>query len=163
MEKIKGWSLQLAFALSAVLFALPNMCFGATTANIALSGTVVEVISVAVDNATFDFGDPATDTLTNQQVAIVTVNSNSADGYTLTLANANPSFSLVNGASSIAYTLDYDGAPLTWGASVQLETDDGTGGNISGQTKNLTVSLTADSTLPAGSYTDTLTLTIAGN
>lgn len=152
-----------ASALLAAFLAIPHLCFGATTATISLSGTVAQTISVAVDNASFDFGDPATTTLTNQQVAAVTVNSNAANGYTLSVSNANPSFSLVNGSNSIGYTLEYDGAALTWGASVQLETDDGTGGTVSNSVKNLTVSMTPSASLPAGTYTDTLTLTIVAN
>jgi spore coat protein U-like protein len=159
---------RLATSLMSVImiFSLilsPVSAFAATTANISLSGTVVASISVAVDNTSYDFGDPATTSLVDQQVAAITVNSNASAGYTLNLTNTNGSFALVNGANSVAYSLKYNSVALTYGATVQLETDDGSGGSTTNSSKDLKVSLTADNTLPAGSYTDTLTLTIVAN
>jgi spore coat protein U-like protein len=154
------------FALAALAITLlcPMSGHTATSANINLSGTVAVNISVSSSAASYDFGDPSVDTVADAAVASLTVNSNAAAGYTLNLTNANAGFFLDDGSgNTIAYTLKYDGVALTYGATVQLETDNGAGGSTVNSSKPLTASLTPSSTLPAGTYTDQLTVSIIAN
>ena len=149
--------------LVPVMFTVPVNLSAATSQNISLTGSVVQTLSVAASSAAYDFGDPAVATVSDAAVATITVDSNAASGWTLSLSNTNPSFQLVNGAYNVAYTIKYDAVALVYGASVQLDTDDGSGGSTVNLQKSLTVSLTPDATLPAGSYSDSLTVSIVAN
>lgn len=151
-------------ALLVLSAVYPVVGYSATSANINLSGTVAASISVSSSAASYDFGDPAVDTVADAAVATITVNSNASAGYTLNLTNANAGFFLDDGSgNTINYTLKYDGVALTYGATVQLETDNGAGGPTINSAKGLTASMTPNAALPEGTYTDQLTVSIIAN
>ena len=142
-----------------------SSALAATTGSITIQGSVPSTVAITVTGTTgFNTLDLATNA-TNQQVASVVEQSNSATGYKVTLASANAG-ALKNGTiGSVSYTAQYNSVNVSLSTTAQTVTNTTSATAVVNVTKPLTVSFTgqAPASMMAGTYSDTLTLTIAAN
>ncbi|MDZ5650522.1 spore coat protein U domain-containing protein [Nitrospirillum sp. BR 11828] len=127
----------------------------AATANrtIALKGTVVTACTVDVT----DLG-VALDVVTGEtkrQVGSVVENCNDGKGYTISVNSANNG-KLKSGTNTVAFTPFYDGTTGNGSGSVSVTRSKAT----FAKTASLAVTIPANAKTIAGSYSDTLTITI---
>lgn len=148
----------LAALLAPMLaVAVVGSAEAATSGTIKLSGTVATACTVAVTDASQSLD--ITDGETNKTVGTVVENCNSGTGYTISISSANSGSlkSTSNGASPISYQVSYDGSTSALSSALQVT-------RSSAQfAKSVSVGVTvpANSTAVAGSYSDTLTISIA--
>lgn len=146
-------------------FAFVSSSFGATSGTITLQGAVANSVSIQVNGmANYNSLDLSA-TVTDLSVANVIERSNVATGYKVTLASSN-SGALKNGtAGSLAYTAKYNGSSVILSSTPQTVTNVTSQSSIANVTKQLAISYTgaAAETMVAGTYSDTLTFTIAAN
>ncbi|MDE1145301.1 MAG: hypothetical protein PW843_01625 [Azospirillaceae bacterium] len=144
-----------AAVAAATLFAVP--AFAATSGTVKLNGTVALTCTVAVtdNNATLNILAGSS----NVQVGSVVENCNDGAGYTITVASANNGAlkSSANGAQAVTYTTNYDGTNGS-GSSFTVSRS----GAQFAKTAAMYVTVPANAQAIAGSYADTLTITIAG-
>jgi hypothetical protein len=159
----------MALIMGTALWLSGHEAQAATSGQIVISGTVAANTAILVTPMT------GYNTLnlaaggTNVQVATVRETNNTRQGYTVTLTSANAGH-LKNIQSSttvgdVAYTARYNGSPATLSSSGATVTTQATQNGVVSLDKILDVSFAADASgqLVSGSYTDTLTLVIAGN
>lgn len=145
--------------------------FAGTTGSLTLTGTVNGVLDIQV---TPDAAASNLDLATSQadlNIATVVEKSNKVDGYTVELESANAAAggssqatlesSDANNSDTLNYTLTYDGVNVTFVNGVAQVTDSTSTTSAAGVSKTLAISYTADASLTEGSYSDTITLTIA--
>jgi hypothetical protein len=152
----------------ALLLALAIPSFAATTGTIPLSGSVAAICSLGVDTAAVASNLAITTKVTGVTIATITEKSNAANGYTVTLTTTN-GWKLLSSAGSLSYSLTYGGATVDTtsstvaGATATItSTDAGVVTPSAGTAKVLAISFDgASALLPAGDYTDSLTITIA--
>ncbi len=89
----------------------------------------------------------------------ITETCNDADGYTITLASGEAG-NMVNGAAKVAYTIDYDSVS---GQSLSKDQSLTRKSAAYGDAHELAVNIEGDFERVAGSYADTITVTIAAN
>ncbi|MDE1148405.1 MAG: hypothetical protein PW843_17600 [Azospirillaceae bacterium] len=151
-----------AAATAAVVFAAfaAAPSFAATTGTsgtVQLNSTVALTCTVAVtdSNATLNILAGSS----NVQVGSVVENCNDGAGYTITVASANNGSlkSSATGAQAINYTTTYDGTNGS-GSSFTVTRS----GAQFAKTAAMYVTVPASAQAIAGSYADTLTVTIAG-
>ena len=102
----------------------------------------------------------------SKSVASVAETSNNLLGYKITMRSANASKLVhnVDNTKSTAYTVSYDGA-----AAISLTNADQDVKNVSSlaglttNTSDVSVNVTAFPTAPAGTYSDTITISIVAN
>lgn len=146
--------LLLAMTALAALGAAPAARAAGT---VVLKGTMVTNCGVVVDdlNATVNL----TGGSTNLNVATVGEKCNDKDGYTVTVTSANGG-ALVNAAGTRApYTASYSGVSGRSLATPLVLTR--TKDQKSFVYRNFTVTLPPNAQLTAGSYVDTITITLA--
>lgn len=152
-----------ACALVSAVLAFSSLALAATTGSVTIQGNVAKAVSIQVTGVgTFNNLD-LTQNATDLQVASVVEKSNVQAGYTVTLASSNAGL-LKNGAlGSLAYTAKYNGTSVTLSATPQTVTNAGTSTVLVNATKPMTVSYAGQNaeTLMSGTYSDTLTFTIA--
>ena len=144
-----------------ILLALAALTVGATSAqanttgSIQLKGTVQAVCSIAVTETSSQQLN-ITGGENNKQVGEVVETCNSGAGYTVTVTSANAG-QLKNGNSTISYSLRYDtqNGTLNSPMSVQRSQPE--------RDKRSTVAVTIPATAAAvaGTYADTITISIA--
>lgn len=145
--------------LSVLMFLVSMGAFAQTitdSASLNLSGTVGDFVSITVTP------EPAATSLalssgqaSQLQVATVTVSSNV--GYDVT-ANSTNGFNFTNGTENVAYTLYFDGAVVSSnGATVA------SGSSANGVSAPVAVTYNAATSVPSGTYADTVTFTISSN
>jgi hypothetical protein len=151
------------------LLALATASFAQSSATLTISGSVaaVNTITVAPQSGynALDLVNGATDKL----VGIATETSNDVQGYKVTLSSANAgtgaqAFLKGTGGNTdvVNYSVKYNGTAATLSGGSATVTS-ATGRTVSsGVTKNIAVTF-AGSWLAADTYSDTITLTIAGN
>jgi spore coat protein U-like protein len=144
--------------------------FSATTGTLLLTGTVSGVLDITV---TADAAASSLDlTVSQTDLTVATINekSNMATGYTVELESANSvadssasaKLDGIGGVTdSLNYNIKYDGSDLTLVNGKALVTDTTLTTASVGVNKVLAISYTGDAGLQAGTYNDTLTLTIA--
>ncbi len=156
---------KLVTALAVLAFSAQT--FAASTGTLLLLGTVPVVNDLVVtsnspNNTTLDIlaGESA------KNVASVAETSNNLNGYKIYISSASGGF-LVNTSDASAktsYQIGYDGAAAVAPTVAPLEVKNLT--SVSGLATNnsaVTVDVTAFATAPAGTYEDTLTISIVAN
>jgi hypothetical protein len=134
-----------------------------TTDTLALRGTVNKKISIAVtaDTAALNL-DLETDT-TDLLVATVNEKSNSKTGYTIQISSSNlGSLKRTGGSEIFGYALSYGSSAVDLSASAGT-TLTNSAAEVANATKDVKISYTgkAAETMVEGTYTDTVTFTIA--
>ncbi|MBI3557666.1 MAG: fimbrial protein [Deltaproteobacteria bacterium] len=159
--------MKMRFGLLAAVIALGYVsgAHAATSGSVTIQGTVPTVVAITVTGiAPFNALDLTT-TQANLPVADVVEQSNDSLGYKVTMSSTNAG-SLKNGSlGSVAYTAKYNGTTVTLSATPQQVTSTGSTTAVVNATKSLTISYTgaASASLMSGTYSDTLTFTIAAN
>ncbi|MGZ3725608.1 MAG: hypothetical protein ACXWQQ_07395 [Pseudobdellovibrio sp.] len=153
--------------LTAMVLLATSSSFAASTGTLDISGTVLPINDIVINP---NLGNKDSLNITggevDKNVASVDETSNNINGYKIMMSSLNSS-KLVNSASaafSTAYTVSYAG-----GAATTLTTtptpvkDSGALAGLTTVTSQLTVSVTAYPTAPAGTYGDTITISIVAN
>ena len=154
--------------MSAILISasLGSIAMASPSGTLTISGIVALVNDITVtanSNATalnITGGESA------KLVATVVESSNDVNGYQIKMASANGGF-LVNGSASsqkTAYKLGYDGsasATLSSAGTVVKSVNSLSG--LASHTSNVNVDVTAMPLAVAGTYSDTITVTIVAN
>jgi spore coat protein U-like protein len=135
------------------------------TASIAVSATVLSSCGVTALPLAFGTYSPTQSTNTTAQTTVVVtctngtpynVGLNAGGGTGATVATRK----MTSGANTLSYSLYSDtGYSVVWGNTIGTNTVTGTGSGLS-QTINVYGSATALQSVPAGSYTDTITVSL---
>lgn len=161
-KDLKKFLLASVVAVGFTLAAGPSQA--ATSDTIQLSSTVGQDCSIVVSNK-----DGALDIVagtTNKKVASITETCNETAGYTITISSANAGNLEGTGAlagnagASVDYTVSYDSASA---ADLATNATLVRGGAVFGAENGLFVTVGGSSTRLAGSYEDTITVSIAAN
>lgn len=142
-----------------------NQAFAASSGTLVLSGVVAPVNDLVVtpngtNNTTLNIGAG----VSNLNVATVSETSNDANGYKIFMQSVTGGFLQLNPTHRTTYTVSYAGAPavtLTTG-STQVKSV----ASLSTQTtasSAVTVNVVALPNALAGTYSDTITVSIVGN
>ena len=137
----------------------------ALTGSITISGSVPGATAITVTSAAGYNSLDLTASPSDQTVANVREINNTANGYTVTLASTNSGL-LKNGTvGQLAYTAKYNGSSVTLSSTPVQITNAAPSNSIVNTVKAFAISYTgvASDTLMAGTYSDTLTFTIAAN
>ncbi|WP_044558557.1 hypothetical protein [Azospirillum sp. B4] len=157
IRRIAAVAATAALVSSSLFAAAPAFAAAGASGSIQLNSTVAQTCTVAVTdaNATLNILSGSS----NVAVGSVVENCNDGAGYTITVASANNGTlkSSATGASAISYTTSYDGT----NGSGQSFTVTRSGAQFN-KTANVSVTVPASAQAIAGSYADTLTITIAG-
>lgn len=169
VQKQQTYKMKKQIVILCGLLTLATASFAQSSATLTISGSVAAVNTITVApqagyNA-LDLINGATDKL----VGIATEKSNDVLGYHVTLASANAgtgSQAYLKGTGGntdvVNYSVKYNGTAVTLsGGSATVTSATGRTAS-SGVTKNIAVTF-AGSWLAADTYSDTITLTIAGN
>lgn len=153
----------ICFTIISVFLLISTNLSAGTSAQIDLSGSVPQYMSLDISANNFDFGDPSADSMSEALVSEVTIYSNAAHGWTLNLSNQNTEFALESSTDSVPYVLMFDGEKIKHANTMILDSDNGSNGATRNLKKDIKVSLRADKELNAGEYKDQLTLEIVAN
>lgn len=138
------------------LFAATAIPSFAADATLTLSGSIAAKTEISVTTAAAASAIDLTTTQTALNVGTLTLRCNNQTGYTVTATSANGG--LKNGTyDTLVYSLAYDGAAVTFGSPF-IDSGARSAGIV---TKNLTIAYTGSDVLSAGTYSDTITFTIA--
>lgn len=138
----------------------------AGTGNLLLQGTVTivnDIVITANANATnlnILGGE------TNKLVATVDETSNNLNGYKIQMLSANSSKLVLStdSSKSTTYTVAYDGgAPVSLTGTAQTVKNVGSLSGLATDTSNVNVNVTAAPNATAGTYEDTITISIVAN
>ena len=150
-------------ATLAITSLVSTGAFASTTGTLLLNGTVPAVLSIDVSAEAVASNLPLDTTQTDTKVATITEISNSNTGYNVSISSANEGQLVHESVSSsvINYTLKYDGA------IVDLSGDSfsyPTAASVNVQ-RDVDISYTGidHADLIQGTYSDTVTFTIAAN
>ncbi len=147
--------------IALALVAATGLAHAATTGTLLLKGVVTSAVSIAVTPETIASTLPLDTTQNRTKVGTVREESNSGRGYRVTINSANRG-RLTNASrddAALVYRLSYNnqnvnlssGQTFTYNEP-RVATD-----------RDLRISYTGDARLPDGTYSDTLTFTIATN
>jgi spore coat protein U-like protein len=165
MERLMKIRTSLKPIALATIALLPTAAMAATTTTtMAVSATVISACIVAATPMAFGNYDPTSATATTS-TSVISVTCTSAAPYNVGLdKGANGSSVTARllkvGANTLPYSLYSDASrTVNWGNTVGTDTVTGTG---SGILQNVTVygRIPAGATVPAGAYTDTVTVTV---
>ena len=157
-------------AISSVLIAMASAGFAQASATLTISGTVAPINTITIASQT---GYNALDLVNNASakvVGIATETSNDKLGYKVTLSSLNAGTTaqaFLKGAISgnadiMNYSISYGGTAVTLASGSAVVTSVAARTGAAGVNKNVAVTFTG-AWLTADTYSDTLTLTIAGN
>jgi spore coat protein U-like protein len=169
MKSFNIKTLTLSTAVAAALFAAvaPQQADATTTVTttIAVSASVLSSCGVTALPLAFGTYSPTQSTNTTAQTTVVVtctngtpynVGLNAGIGTGATVA----SHKLTSGSNLLNYTLYQDsGYSTVWGNTIGTNTVSGTGSGLT-QTINVYGSITALQAVPAGSYADTVTVSL---
>lgn len=156
--------------IASILILVSFSAFSATNGSLTLTGTVNGILDIQVSAATIASNLDLTASQNDLVVATVVEKSNKADGYTVELESANATAAASSVAAlegtgtntdSLDYSLSYDGNTVNLVNGSAVVTDSNTATGAAGVSKTLAITYAGDAGLTEGSYTDTLTLTIA--
>lgn len=143
---------------------LAGTVMAASTGTLTLSGTVVVINELEI----FPVGNTTLDILlgeTNRKVADVSEMSNSLSGYKITMRSANSSNlrHSLDATKQTAYTISYDtAAPISLTTTDQVVKTSLVSGLVS-DSSEVRVNLPGNATAAAGTYSDTVTISISAN
>ena len=153
----------LPFIIAPVLIGAD---VNAATDTLLVTGTITEVVTVAITANSNSFAITAGTAVTDQNIATVAINSNDPDGYDVTLAGTNLTSVIKNAIAdeTMAYTVKYNG-----GTAIGLTTTATNVENVTTQTsgsvnRTFTLSIAAGESVgkSAEAFTDTVTVEILG-
>lgn len=146
-----------ALAVATVAGFAATASAQATSGTIRLQGTVALACTVSVTDLNQSLNLVQGET--NKQVGSVVETCNSGTGYSITVTSANNGTltSTGNGTQPIAFTLGYDGQSSNLNSGLQLTRSSAQ----FDKTVPVTVTVPAASNRIAGTYNDTITVTIA--
>lgn len=151
--------------LGTLTIGITGTVHAALTGSITLQGSVGAATAIVVTpQNNYNALDLAT-TVSNLNVANVREINNTAAGYKVTLVSANAG-KLKNGTlGQVSYTAKYNGNAVTLSASPQQITNQGPQTGVVNVVKAFTINYTGTpaADLMVGTYSDTLTFTIAAN
>lgn len=158
-------SMKIAAALFTT-FAVGTSAIAATTGTLTISGTVATVYSITVAPNSDATNLNITGGETAKLVGKVTEQSNALNGYTINMksANAGQLVNTNNNTVKTSYKLGYNGQ-----SSVSLNANDtqvkkvNTLSGLTSVDSNVTVDVTALPSAAAGTYSDTITVSIVAN
>lgn len=148
-----------AYALSAFLVSLSAL--GATTGTLILQGIVGTTYSISVASQT---GAMTLDILNGESaklVGVATETSNNGAGYKVTMSSANNGELKNSTLDQVQYKVSYNGGTAVTPSSTAAVVKTSSVPQAAGVTSNIAVTFTGKPTAVAGTYSDTLTLTIA--
>ena len=156
-------SKQLSLTALASL-VLASSALAAVQGSITISGSVAGATAITVSAAAGSNNLDLSSSPVDLQVASVREINNTSNGYTVTLSSANAG-QLKNGSSGLAYTAKYNNVAVNLTVLPTTVTNAAPSNNVVNVVKPLTISYTgaAAKTMIAGTYSDTLTFTIAAN
>jgi hypothetical protein len=166
----RNHSMKKYIVMTCAVFGLVTASFAQSSATLTISGSVAPINTITIASQT---GYNALDLVNGQTaklVGIATETSNDSLGYKVTLASANAGATaqaflrgaLGGNTDTVNYSIQYGGSAVTLSSGSALVTSATGRTGASGVTKNINVTF-AGSWLAADTYSDTLTLTIAGN
>lgn len=153
-------------SIFAAIALIATTTFAADTGTLLISGTVAAVNDISISPSSYTTLN-ITGGESNRLVAQATETSNNLAGYKINMKSVNAS-KLVHNSDSSKYT----GYTVTYGSSATvytLTTSDQTVKNVSSlpglqsALSDIKVSVTAYPSAPAGTYSDTITLSIVAN
>ena len=155
--------LPTSLALITAIATAASTAFAALTGSITVSGSVPAATAVVVTGVAGYNALDLTTSATDLSVASVREINNTTGGYTVTAASSN-SGQLKNGSlGSVAYTAKYNGTSFSLSSTPVTVTTGAASNTVVNVVKSLQISYTGQSAqnLMAGTYSDTLTFTIA--
>lgn len=155
--------------ISAVL-AMVSGSYAQAAATLTISGTVAPINTITIASQTGYNALDLVNGATAKVVGIATETSNDKLGYKVTLSSANAGAStqakltgaIVGNTDTVNYSISYGGTAVTLAAGSATVTSVAAHTGAAGVAKNIAVTF-AGGWLTADTYSDTLTLTIAGN
>jgi hypothetical protein len=157
-------------AIVCVLCGLATASFAQATATLIISGTVAPVNTITIASQSGYNALDLVNGATAKVVGIATETSNDKLGYKVTLASANAGATaqaflkgaLSGNTDTVNYSIQYNGTAVTLASGSAVVTTAAARTGAAGVNKNIAVTF-AGSWLTADTYSDTMTLTIAGN
>jgi hypothetical protein len=149
---------------AAVLLA--SASFAASSENLILSGTVTAINDLSITPTAEATNLDIINGETGRKVADVQETSNNLLGYKILMRSANASNLVhsIDGTKSTAYTISYDGSSyISLTNSDQQVKDSGALSGLTVDTSLVSVNVTPYATAPAGTYSDTVTISIVAN
>lgn len=155
--------------IAAGLIASSSYAAYSPSATLVISGTVLAINELEITPNADATALNITGGETNKLVATVSERSNSFTGYKITMKSANAS-KLVNAADSSGntftpYTVTYNNDPtvITLTTADQVVKTQASLSALTTVSSDVKVSVTAKAGAPAGTYSDTITISIAAN
>jgi hypothetical protein len=165
MEIEHGGIMNRVLLAVAFILILTTSTYAATTGTLLLQGSVPQKISLSVTPqaiaSTLDLAVSQNDLV----VASVNEKSNSKTGYKVTIASDNLSkLKRVDGSEVMAYTMKYNGSAVALSAASGTTITNSAASTVN-LNKSVSISYTgvASESMIEGSYSDTVTFTIAAN
>ena len=153
--------------LTAAVLLATTTSFAAASGTLDISGTVLPINDIAITaNTNNNNSLNITGGETDKNVASADETSNNLNGYKIMLSSLNSSKLVhgVNSSYSTNYTVSYaGGAAATLTTTPQEVKDSGALTGLTTVTSQITVSVSAYPTAPAGTYSDTITVSIVAN
>ena len=145
--------------------------YAASTGTLLLQGVVAPVNTITVVQTALQLSNATSLNITGgevaKDVASVDESSNNLNGYKIFMRSGNGLSKLVHGSDaskSTAYTISYDGGPYKTLTAVNQEVkDSGLLSGLTPDTSAVAVNVTAYPSAPAGTYSDTVTISIIAN
>jgi len=152
------------------VFATAMASYAQASATLTISGTVAPINTITIASQAGYNALNLVSGAAAQVVGIATETSNDKLGYKVTLSSLNAGATaqavlkgaIVGNTDSVNYSISYGGTAVTLAAGSATVTSVAARTAAAGVAKNIAVTF-AGSWLAADTYSDTLTLTIAGN
>jgi len=155
----------LGILLTSVTFFTGYDPAVADTGDVIVTATIQQVVAVDVTGNSNSFEVTPGSAVTNQDIATITIESNSSSGYDVTLTGTHATSVLTNTAedASMAYTVKYNDGTATGVTTTATNVESSTGMTSGEETRSLTLSIDASETVgkAAEAFTDTITVEIA--
>jgi len=153
--------MNLIYVSIAILAALISVSARtATTGMLFLKGTVPSILSIAIAPEPLASTLPLDASQSGALIAVVTERSNSKDGYKIQISSQNLGKLVLNATHFVPYTLTYGGQAVNLTTGTEFNRSFVSAAPID---KNVNISYTGNTNLPAGDYTDNITFTITAN
>ena len=157
-------------AIGCAVIAMASASFAQLSATLTISGTVAPVNTITIASQTGYNALDLVNGASGQVVGIATEKSNDKLGYKVTLSSLNAGSTaqaflkgaLTGNADTVNYSITYGGTAVTLASGSATVTSVAARTGTTGVAKNIAVTF-AGGWLTADTYSDTLTLTIAGN
>ena len=158
------------FAIIGTVITLASASSAQSSATLTISGTVAPINTITIASQTGYNALNIPGGATAQVVGIATETSNDKLGYKVTLKSANAGSTaqaFLSGATTgnpdtVNYSITYGGTAVTLASGVATVTSVAARTGSAGVNKNIAVTFSG-SWITADTYSDTLTLSIAGN